>query len=231
VTQVVEVLKVMGKTWALALGRYIALWCTLPTMGLAFLPNSLSSLNILNLSRIPSIVNSPRVATEPKNSTCPQEIQSLMTLMLRDLPGYTNRVMQRSRRLGSISSNSYVVVAGNPDFNPINTDINPQLGSGTQPDIARQRFSERELQQVFFTTLNREYQGSRLVEVQEFHRLFLVNTSQGWQLTLMYSRSGSLGSQSPPALTPVRESLNSAVGQAVSIWLRDCQAGTIRNYE
>lgn len=175
-------------------------------------------------------------ASEVRNSTCPQDIQSLTTLMLRDLPGYANRVMQRSRRLGLGSSNSYVVVAGNPDFTPINTDINPSFGSGTQGDIATQRLSDdatqrlndRELQQVFFTTLNREYQGSRLVEVQEFHRLFLVNTSQGWQLTLMYSRSGSVGSQSPQAPTPVRESLNSAVGQAVSTWLRDCQAGTIR---
>jgi hypothetical protein len=231
VIQVFEVIKVMSKTWALALGRPMALWCTLPTMGLAFLPGSSPSFNILNLLKMPSIVNPANIDSEPKNSTCPQEIQSLTNLMLRDLPGYANRAMQRSRRLGLGSSNSYVVVAGNPDFNPINTDINPSFGSGTQPDIARQRFSDRELHQVFFTTLNREYQGSRLVEVQEFHRLFLINTSQGWQLTLMYSRSGSIGSQSPPALTPVRESLNSAVGQAVSTWLRDCQAGTIRNYE
>lgn len=199
-------------------------------MGLAFFPTSLPS--ILNLFEIPSIVNPLlNIASEPKTFTCPQDIQSLTTLMLRDLPGYANRAMQRSRRLGLESSNAYVVVAGNPDFNPINTDINPSLGSGTQGDIATQRFSDQQLQQVFFTTLNREYQGSRLVEVQEFHRLFLVRTSQGWQLTLMYSRSGSTGSQSPQALTPVRESLNSTVGQAVSTWLRDCQAGTLRNYE
>ncbi len=234
--QIVEVVKVMSKTWTLALGRYFALWCTFPTMGLVMLPTISPSLNILNssmpiLSRVSSIVNTASIASEPKNSTCPQDIQSLTTLMLRDLPGYANRAMQRSRRLGSGSSNSYVVVAGNPDFNPINTDINPISGIGIQSDIATQRLGERQLQQVFFTTLNREYQGSRLVEVQEFHRLFLVQTSQGWQLTLMYSRSGSIGSQSPQAPTPVRESLNSAVGQAVSTWLRDCQAGTLKNHE
>lgn len=220
----------MSKTCTLALSRYLALWCTFPTMGLVFLPNSLPS--IFNLSRMPSIINPLNIiASESKTSTCPQEIQSLTTLMLRDLPGYANRAMQRSRRLGLESSNSYVVVAGNPDFNPINTDLNPRLGNGTPGDNPPQHFSERQLQQVFFTTLNREYQGSRLVEVQEFHRLFLVQTSQGWQLALMYSRTGSTGSPSPQSVTPVRESLNSAVGQAVSTWLRDCQAGTLRNYE
>lgn len=163
------------------------------------------------------------MASAPKNFTCPQDIQSLTNLMLRDLPGYANRVMQRSIRLNSSGLSSYVFVAGNPDFNPINTDLSPQ-------SEATQRLDDRQLQQVFFTTLNREYQGGRILEVQEFHRLFLVQTSQGWQLALMYSRSGSISSPSQ-ALTPVRESINSAVGQAVSTWLRDCQAGTLRNSE
>ena len=164
-------------------------------------------------------------AAEVKPSSCPQDLPSLTTLLLRDLPSYANRVTQRSRRLRLESTNSYVIIAGNPDFNPLNTDINPPLE--TTPPNSNQP-NNQELRQVFFTTLNREYQGSRIVEVQEFHRLFLVQTSRGWQLALMYSRSST---QSQQNLTPTRESMNSAVGQAVITWLRDCQAGTIRSHE
>ncbi len=219
----------MSQTWVMVMGSvlswYVALGSAPPAVALAAFPNISSMLNL-----------SPAVSA-PKNFTCPQDIQSLTNLMLRDLPGYANRVMQRSIRLNSGGLSSYVFVAGNPDFNPINTDLSPQLGNRTQSnqnnqsnqsDTATQRLNDRQLQQVFFTTLNREYQGGRILEVQEFHRLFLVQTSQGWQLALMYSRS-SIGSPSLQTLTPVRESLNSAVGQAVSTWLRDCQAGTLRS--
>ena len=213
----------MSQTWVKVMGSvlswYVALGSAPPAVALAAFPNISSMLNL-----------SPAVSA-PKNFTCPQDIQSLTNLMLRDLPGYANRVIQRSIRLNSDGLSSYVVVAGNPDFNPINTDLSPQPENRTQSDIATQRLNDRQLQQVFFTTLNREYQGGRSLEVQEFHRLFLVQTSQGWQLALMYSRSGNIGSQPSQALTPVRESINSAVGQAVSTWLRDCQAGTLRNSE
>ena len=213
----------MSQTWVKVMGSvlswYVALGSAPPAVALAAFPNISSMLNL-----------SPAVSA-PKNFTCPQDIQSLTNLMLRDLPGYANRFIQRSIRLNSDGLSSYVVVAGNPDFNPINTDLSPQPENRTQSDIATQRLNDRQLQQVFFTTLNREYQGGRSLEVQEFHRLFLVQTSQGWQLALMYSRSGNIGSQPSQALTPVRESINSAVGQAVSTWLRDCQAGTLRNSE
>ena len=213
----------MSQTWVKVIGSvlswYVALGSAPPAVALAAFPNISSMLNL-----------SPAISA-PKNFTCPQDIQSLTNLMLRDLPGYANRVMQRSIRLNSDGLSSYVVVAGNPDFNPINTDLSPQSASRTQGDIATQRLNDQQLQQVFFTTLNREYQGGRILEVQEFHRLFLVQTSQGWQLALMYSRSGNIGSQPSQALTPVRESINSAVGQAVSTWLRDCRAGTLRNSE
>ncbi len=121
-----------------------------------------------------------------------------------------------------------MVAAGNPEFNPINTDLNPVPENLNNPLLNPSQGNNSpenlELQQVFFTTLNREYQGNRLVENQEFHRLFLVQTNQGWQLALMYSRSRLSPQQ---ILTPPRDSLNSAVGQAVKIWLRDCQAGAL----
>ncbi|NJL90681.1 MAG: hypothetical protein HC916_13500 [Coleofasciculaceae cyanobacterium SM2_1_6] len=164
-------------------------------------------------------------------SSCPQDLASLTNLLLQDLPSYTNRLIQRSIPLtldNAIRTRVYMVAAGNPEFNPINTDLNPVPENLNNPLLNPSQGNNSpensEMQQVFFTTLNREYQGNRLVETQEFHRLFLVQTNQGWQLALMYSRS-----RFQQILTPPTDSLNSAVGQAVKIWLRDCQAGAI-NY-
>lgn len=162
-------------------------------------------------------------------SSCPQDLASLTNLLLQDLPSYTNRLLQRSIPLNPRNpTRVYMVVAGNPEFNPISTDLNPVPENLNNPLLnpsqSNNSLENPEMQQVFFTTLNREYLGNRLVENQEFHRLFLVQTNQGWQLALMYSRSRLSPQQ---LLTPPRDSLNSAVGQAVKVWLRDCQAGAL----
>gem|GEM_PF-526755 len=170
-----------------------------------------------------------RSGINQNKSSCPQDLVSLTNLLLQDLPSYTNRLMQRSIPLNPRNpTRVYMVAAGNPEFNPINTDLNPVPENLNNPLLnssqSNNSLENSEMQQVFFTTLNREYPGNRLVENQEFHRLFLVQTNQGWQLALMYSRSRLSPQQ---LLTPPRDSLNSAVGQAVKIWLRDCQAGAI----
>jgi hypothetical protein len=173
-----------------------------------------------------------RSGIHQNKSNCPQDLVTLTNLLLQDLPSYTNRLIQRSIPLDPRNpTRIYMVTAGNPEFNPITTDLNSVPDNLNNPLLNPSQGTNSpensELQQVFFTTLNREYQGNRLVENQEFHRLFLVQTNQGWQLALMYSRS----SLSPQLLTPPRDSLNSAVGQAVKIWLRDCQAGAIDHSE
>ncbi|NER32454.1 MAG: hypothetical protein F6J89_33900 [Symploca sp. SIO1C4] len=163
---------------------------------------------------------SPPLKTS-QSQTCPAELETLTSVLLKDLPGYANRVIQRARRLERTVDNfSYVVVAGKPEFEPL------PLGP-TQPHSSASQTQEEEPQQVFFTTLERSYRRGKVLESQNFHRLFLIQTADGWRLVTMFSQIGS--SQQGRSPTPPRESSNSVIGQAVNIWLRDCRAGTIKD--
>jgi len=109
--------------------------------------------------------------------TCPADVETLTSQLIRDLPSYANRVIQRSRRLNrTVDSFSYL--------------------------------------------------GGKAIESQHYHWLFLTQTPSGWRLALMFSRIGSSSPGRPP--TPPRESSKGVIGQAVTIWLRDCRAGAIR---
>jgi hypothetical protein len=155
-----------------------------------------------------------------KSSNCPADLETLTSWLLRDLPSYANRVMQRSRRLSrTVDSFSYVVVAGRPEFEPLS------LGPGqyTPADPATE---VKPPQQVFFTTLERQYRSGKAINTQLYHWVFLTQTPDGWRLAMMFSRIGSSSAGRPP--TPPRESSNGVVGQGVSTWLRDCRAGAIR---
>lgn len=156
--------------------------------------------------------------TTPK--TCPADIETLTSLLIRDLPSYANRVIQRARNLRSPVDNfSYVLVAGNPEFEPLTLGPGQYTSAASTADVVPP-------QQVFLTTLERKYRGDKAIESQHYHWLFLTQTPDGWRLVMMFSRIGSSSPGRPP--TPPRESSNGVVGQAVSTWLRDCRAGAIR---
>lgn len=177
------------------------------------LPSTHNSLPISPFPHLPlSVSSSP-------SSKCPTEVETLIPLMLRDLPNYANRVMQRSRRLSRTSgSMSYVITAGRPEFEPLT------LGPGQYtPPTATVDLEPP--QQVFFTTLERQYRGGKALSMQLYHWLFLSQTPDGWRVSMMFSRFGS-SSGGPP--TPPQESSRGVVGQAVKLWLRDCRAGAIR---
>jgi hypothetical protein len=150
---------------------------------------------------------------------CPADVETLTSLLIRDLPSYTNRVIQRSRRLNrTVDSFSYVLVAGKAEFTPLT------LGPGQYTSASATDLEPP--QQVFFTTLERQYQSGKAFEFQLYHWLFLTQTSSGWRVAMMFSRIGSSRQGRPP--TPPRESSKGSVGQAVTTWLRDCRAGVIR---
>ncbi len=156
-----------------------------------------------------------------KSSTCPADVNTLTSQLLNDLPSYANRVIQRARRLNrTVDSFSYVLVAGNPEFEPLS------LGPGQYTSTAPGADLEPP-QQVFLTTLERQYGDSRAFYRQHYHWLFLTQTPDGWRLALMFSRIGSASETRPP--TPPRESSNGVIGQAVNLWLRDCRMGTLRS--
>lgn len=149
-----------------------------------------------------------------------QNLDALTTYLLRDLPSYTNRVSQRARRRSrSTEVYSYMLVAGRPEFIPL--PLNPGISSADASQSATSG-----VDQVFFTTLNRQYIGGKAVELQEFHWLLFTKIQSGWRLVMMFTQTGSSPKQQPP--TPPRDSSKSTVAQAINLWLKDCQAGSIR---
>lgn len=146
---------------------------------------------------------------------CPAEVEPLVTVMLRDLPAYVNRI---STRLGKDTAGTwrYAIVANQPEFTPL------PIGSIEYPAPEQPR-----LQQVFFTVLERQYSEQRVTEFQHYHWLFLAKTEGGWRLALLYSSFGFYPRDSQ-FLSPPRDVTQGATAQAIRHWLRDCQAGAIR---
>ena len=152
--------------------------------------------------------------------TCPADVETLTSQLIRDLPSYANRVIQRARRLNrTVDSFSYVLVAGKPEFAPLSLGPGQYSSAASVADVEPPK-------QVFITTLERQYLGGKAIESQHYHWLFLTQTPSGWRLALMFSRIGSSSPGRSP--TPPRESSKGIIGQAVTIWLRDCRAGAIR---
>ncbi len=159
------------------------------------------------------------IPTVAQPNACPEDLEPLTALLIQDVPSYANRAMQRSRRLSRRGEGfSYVLLAGRPEFTPLPLSPSSYAITSTTDTSPPQ--------QVFFTTLERQYSGGKAVESQLFHWLFLTKTSGGWRLALMFTQFGSSVRGRPP--TPPQESSNGVVGQAVTNWLRDCHAGVIK---
>lgn len=160
------------------------------------------------------------LAERVKSLCSEQNLETLTTQLLQDLPSYTNRASQRARRLRRSSDvYSYMLVAGKPEFTPL--PLNLEEYSADTP-----KSSASGVEQVFFTTLERQYIGKKAVELQEFHWLLLTKTKTGWQIVMMFSQVGSYSGEQP--VSPPRDSSNGTVAQGVKTWLRDCQAGSVR---
>lgn len=148
--------------------------------------------------------------------TCPDDLESLTAMLLRDLPSYANRVSQRARnRERSLDVFGYVLLAGRPEFEPLS------LGPGEYTPTA----PEDDPDQVFFTTLERQYVTGEVVQFQHYHWLFLTQAESGWRFVLMLSQIGS-PSDEPPS--PPTDTSNGVIGRAIQTWLRDCRAGDIQ---
>jgi hypothetical protein len=153
-----------------------------------------------------------------KSSICQeQDVETLTTQLLKDLPSYANRVSQRARyRDRTVDLYSYVLLVGHPEFAPLT------LGPGEYNPASLMEPP----QQVFITTLERQYIEGKPVELQQYHWLFFTQTSSGWRLAMMFSRIGAYPAKQPP--TRPRDSSNGVIAQAIRTWLRDCQAGSVR---
>jgi hypothetical protein len=162
-------------------------------------------------------------------TACPEDLETLTALLVRDIPGYANRVLQRS--LGEVRREpgrpaltryrpAYILLAGRPELAPL---------AITDRVYTTEITAGESLKQVFFTTLERQYTRTSVAEIQHFHWLFLAPAETGWYLAFMFSTIDDLASPSPPL--PPQESTHGSVGQAVQLWLRDCRAGAITPIE
>ncbi len=153
------------------------------------------------------VIQPPSLSADPHTS-CQQELAPLINRLLLDLPSYMNRV-----RIRSGITKSYIVIAGRPELSPL--QLPP--GSAASPDT----------KQVFFTVLQRRYERDRIVYLQEYHWLFLVQTPKDWRFALLYSTFGPYpATPDQPPLAP-RISSDSSAGVAIRDWLIDCRAGQL----
>jgi len=167
-----------------------------------------------------SSLDNPVYIADSSTKACPDDVETLASLMVEDLANYANRIIQRNRRLDEAADNSrYIILAGNPEFEPLS------LGPGQyNPEITVAEAEQPK--QVFITTLERQYIGVKTLDAQSFHWLFLTPTTDGWRLAMMFTQIGSSSPESSPV--PPQESSNWTIGQAVKLWLRDCRARAMR---
>ncbi|MGB5970458.1 MAG: hypothetical protein WBG70_19250 [Spirulinaceae cyanobacterium] len=180
-----------------------------------------NSLLIIGIIQIFNFLTFLPANAQNSSYSCPEDVEILTEKMLIDLPHYANRVIQRARRLErEVDLYSYVLLAGKPEFEPL--ELTPNQYSSVPPIEEQLEPPE----QIFFTTLERQYINNKVEKRQNYHWLFLSQTEEGWRMSMVFSRFGSNLEKRPP--TPPRETSDSVIGQAVSLWLRDCRAGVIK---
>jgi hypothetical protein len=160
-----------------------------------------------------SAANLPKVQLVDRSHQCPGTLPQLAELLIRDLPGYANRVAQRRRQKLDPNYSNYLA-AGRPETIPQLIE-NPEYRPASPATAPLQ---------LYLSTLEKRYVGRNSTDLQQFHWLFLAKGKKSWYLVAMYSRQGRT---SDDPLPPI-ESLKSPVGEAVQIWLRDCNAGKIQ---
>jgi hypothetical protein len=144
--------------------------------------------------------------------SCPGDLANLTTHLIQNIPDYSNRVIQRTQNSHQNANiDTYVIAAGRPEIEPLNL-----------PQINYSATNDKTPQQIFFTTLERQYANNKKIERETYHWLFVTLADNGWYLVTMFSRFGNATKNTPP--TPPQESSNGIIGQAVSLWLRDCRA-------
>lgn len=162
---------------------------------------------------------SPRSTYQADSSggdRCPDNVRELTALLLKDLPSYSNRVIQRTQNLNQAAGiENYIIIANKAEFEPLKL-----------PRLQYDPIDEKDPEQVFFTVLERQYIDRKIVDIQTYHWLFLTQTDSGWRTVMLFSRFGNSVKDKPPA--PPKETTNGIIGRGVQLWLRDCRAGTIK---
>ncbi|MEM9976036.1 MAG: hypothetical protein AAF808_00245 [Cyanobacteria bacterium P01_D01_bin.2] len=169
-----------------------------------------------NRSPVPSDFPQPNESGFIRPPTvCPENFDTLTDLLIRDIPSYTNRILQSSvADIPTAYRPAYVIAANHPERIPL--EIEERVYT-TNPS------SGEPLYQLFFTTLERQYSGLDDTSINHFHWLFLAPSEQGWHMVFMFS---AIEAEDEVQLPP-RDSSQGSVGQAIQRWLIDCRAEAI----
>ncbi len=150
---------------------------------------------------------------------CPDNLENLGDLLVKDLADYGNRIIQRNR----IFSHDleffpiYIITVGKTDLQPL-----PLKQTQYKSPIKLQE--EDPVKQIFFTTLERQYSSNnRIIETQNFHWLLLTKTPQGWRMIMLLTKLGYPNDSQNFISSPPRDSSDGIIAQSVKLWLRDCQ--------
>lgn len=175
-----------------------------------------------------SITNSAPSAPLRPVSDCPADLETLTMGLVRDLPSYANRVAYRNfGKFRQFQRPSAVILISQPDFEPLELASRSHTASTAV---------EESVEQVFLTTLERQYNQEEVVDLQHYHWIFLTQADSGWYLAFMFSRLGAYPSTQPMGpqslatrqpLTPPRDSSNGLLAEAIRLWLRDCRAEAV----
>ncbi|MDJ1178868.1 hypothetical protein PJF56_08340 [Roseofilum sp. BLCC_M91] len=137
--------------------------------------------------------------------SCGENFEVLIQEMVRDFTGYANRVIQRQRDRFEPYPIPSVITVGPPDFDPLPLPFGEEV-----PENSRQ---------VFLTSLERIYQGLTIVDREVYYWLFFSETEQGWELVLLLSAMTD-----GERLYRLPENRETAISEAIRIWLRDYNA-------
>lgn len=146
--------------------------------------------------------------TPKKKSTCPENsdnLEIIVAALVLDLPSYVNREIQRDRLPNEDYLKRNIVIAGRPEFEPLPIDDTP--------------FRKENINQIFLTTLERQYRDSQVVELQQFHWLFMRQNQTQWELVNMFSIEESLPENIPPQ---PEDSSNGVFAKGIRYWLKGC---------
>lgn len=160
--------------------------------------------------------------TVNNSQKCSSNLEDLANSLVKDIPDYANRIIQRNR----IHSHPleffpiYVITSSKPDLQtlPLNqTQYKSLIKSTLNNDV----------KQIFFTTLERQYStNNRIIETQNFHWLILTQTPKDWQVVMVLSKLGYPRDSANQNFisSPPLDTTQGIIGQAVILWLRDCQS-------
>jgi len=177
---------------------------------------------LINFTVVNILFFSQKVLAQSKiiENKCNNNLDNLANSLVKDIPDYANRVIQRNR-IFSHSLNFfpiYVVTAGKVDLTSLPLKQN-QYQTSFNSEF------DRTVKQIFFTTLERQYSfDDRIIETQNFHWLILTSTPDGWQMITLLTRLGypNQNGRENFVVSPPQDSTEGIIGQSVKLWLRDC---------